>query len=335
MKQGTIQIDDLKKLIASIQKSFTVYAPVGDGGEVTLSKLDNGTEPVLDYSNFKAPIKDLFFPQSETILTSEGEAFKSVPLQEVKRVLFGTRPCDGRALEHMDSVFANGQYRDPYYLARRRDTLIMSLACGEPQDTCFCTSFGGGPFDEAGSDVLMFKDTDTLFFQACSAAGTAFMAEFADHFKKPKVGIVETRKKAAAKAAKKPLRLEGGRLFEKMDSSLQPAFWDSLAWRCLGCAVCTYLCPTCHCFAFSDQRSAAGSERSRNWDACSFELFTREASGHNPRSSKGQRMKQRIMHKFRYATENFGDVFCVGCGRCISNSPVNMDIREIIGEIVQ
>jgi sulfhydrogenase subunit beta (sulfur reductase) len=289
----------------------------------------------LDYSILKKPIKSLFFPQSETILSYEGDTFRSAPVQEVKRVLFGIRPCDARTLEHMNSVFADGQYRDPYFLAHRRDTLIVSLACGEPQDTCFCTSFGGGPFDEAGSDVLMFKDVDTLFFQACSPAGTAFMTEFAGHYKKPKAGIVETRKKTAAKAGKKPLRLDAARLFEKLGGSLQPAFWESLAWRCLSCGICTYLCPTCHCFAFSDQPSATGIERSRNWDACSLELFTREASGHNPRSSKGQRIKQRIMHKFRYATENFGDVFCVGCGRCIGNCPVNMDIREILGEIVK
>ncbi|UCF97300.1 MAG: 4Fe-4S dicluster domain-containing protein [Spirochaetaceae bacterium] len=335
MKQGTIRIDDLEQLIAGILKSFRMYAPVADGGGVALSELKKGQSPLLDYHGLKKPIKELFFPQSETILKSEGDALKSVPVREEKRIVFGIRPCDARALQQMDSVFADGEYRDPYYTARRRDTLILSLACREPQDICFCTSIGGGPFDERGSDVLMFKDADTLLFQACSSAGTSFLTEFNDHFKRPTAVLTETRKKAVAKARKKSLRFKGERLFDRLDGSLEPAFWDTLAWRCLGCAVCTYLCPTCHCFTFSDQSSTDGGERSRNWDACSLELFTREASGHNPRSSKGQRIKQRIMHKFRYAKENFGDTFCVGCGRCISNCPVNMDIREIIGGIIQ
>jgi ferredoxin len=335
MKQGTIKIDDLKQLVAGIQKSFGMYGPVEEGGGVCLLELEKGQAPLLDYQVLKKPIKGLFFPQSETILRAEGDSFESVPIPEQKRVVFGVRPCDARALQHLDSVFAEGEYRDPYYLARRRDTLILSLACGEPRDTCFCTSFGGGPFDEGGSDVLMFKDEDTLLFQACSSAGAAFMSDFSAQFKLSKAGIVETRKKAAARARKKSLRLEAARLFDRLCDSIEPAVWDTLSWRCLGCGACTYLCPTCHCFAFSDQGSAAGSVRIRNWDACSLELFTREASGHNPRSAKGQRMKQRVMHKFRYATENFKEVFCVGCGRCIGNCPVNMDIREIIGDIAR
>ena len=44
-------------------------------------------------------------------------------------------------------------------------------------------------------------------------------------------------------------------------------------------------------------------------------------------------MRQRIMHKFKYHVDNFGENFCVGCGRCIRECPVSLDIREIIEEI--
>jgi Fe-S oxidoreductase len=61
-----------------------------------------------------------------------------------------------------------------------------------------------------------------------------------------------------------------------------------------------------------------------------FPIFTLEASGHNPRVSNRERMRQRIMHKFNYFVKNFGQTACVGCGRCLIHCPVNMDIREII-----
>jgi sulfhydrogenase subunit beta (sulfur reductase) len=64
-----------------------------------------------------------------------------------------------------------------------------------------------------------------------------------------------------------------------------------------------------------------------------FTAFTREASGHNPRSKPGERMRQRVMHKFSYAPENFNEIFCVGCGRCIVNCPSNIDIRETVSRI--
>jgi len=56
-------------------------------------------------------------------------------------------------------------------------------------------------------------------------------------------------------------------------------------------------------------------------------------SGHNPRTSGKERMRQRIMHKFKYFVDNFNAPACVGCGRCIKNCPVNLDVREILADI--
>jgi ferredoxin len=64
-----------------------------------------------------------------------------------------------------------------------------------------------------------------------------------------------------------------------------------------------------------------------------FPLFTRQASGVNPRPSGKERMRQRLMHKFRYFVENYGDAACVGCGRCIANCPTACDIRDSIAGI--
>jgi len=39
------------------------------------------------------------------------------------------------------------------------------------------------------------------------------------------------------------------------------------------------------------------------------------------------------MHKFSYAPENFNTVFCVGCGRCVTACPSNIDIRETLSKV--
>jgi len=36
------------------------------------------------------------------------------------------------------------------------------------------------------------------------------------------------------------------------------------------------------------------------------------------------------MHKFSYAVETAGTVFCSGCGRCVRSCPVDLDIRQIL-----
>jgi ferredoxin len=107
-------------------------------------------------------------------------------------------------------------------------------------------------------------------------------------------------------------------------------FWDDIAFSCINCGTCTYLCPTCWCFDIQDEVHGKHGIRERNWDSCMFPLFTLHGSGHNPRGQKVQRVRQRFMHKLKYYVDKYGDgIQCVGCGRCIQYCPVNIDIRKV------
>ena len=123
----------------------------------------------------------------------------------------------------------------------------------------------------------------------------------------------------------------------KLKDLFEADLWDDEAMSCIRCGICTYLCPTCHCFDINDEitsHSPLEGKRVRTWDNCQFPDFTMHSSGHNPRPDKASRLRQRIMHKFNYFVHNFGEIACVGCGRCVSYCPVNIDIREIISDIV-
>jgi ferredoxin len=58
-------------------------------------------------------------------------------------------------------------------------------------------------------------------------------------------------------------------------------------------------------------------------------------AGHNPRPEKKMRVRQRVMHKFKYQVEQFGVTGCTGCGRCVESCPVNIDLREVIERAVR
>jgi ferredoxin len=103
---------------------------------------------------------------------------------------------------------------------------------------------------------------------------------------------------------------------------------------CLGCAQCAFVCPTCHCFDIVDEQSGSTTgRRAKNWDACQFSLFTKHASGHNPRDNQEKRYRQRISHKFKYYMDKFDEILCTGCGRCARGCPVSLDILQIVEEI--
>jgi ferredoxin len=75
---------------------------------------------------------------------------------------------------------------------------------------------------------------------------------------------------------------------------------------------------------------AQRDERVRNWDTCMFRVYSLEASGHNPRPSRAERTRQRLMHKFNYWLEHADQFGCTGCGRCVRYCPVGLDIRAMI-----
>jgi Fe-S oxidoreductase len=64
-----------------------------------------------------------------------------------------------------------------------------------------------------------------------------------------------------------------------------------------------------------------------------FPDFTLMAGGHNPRPSRKERVRNRFMHKLKYHLDRYNLDGCVGCGRCISKCPVNIDITQIIKDL--
>ncbi|MFC1461286.1 4Fe-4S dicluster domain-containing protein [Verrucomicrobiota bacterium] len=342
MEQGTIDKKDLKKLIAAVVKGGKFYGPVARPQGTCLVELTADSDLLLEYSNSVLPVKRLFFPQSEVIASYGEDGMKELPAPDDKVVIFGVRPCDALSLVMLDKVFleqtaASGQgekkYVDPYYRTRRDNSLIISLACNEPLETCFCTSVGGSPAGSEGSDILVFDTGDTLLFEALTDKGKTFMQTHSNLFKEPAAAEIEAKGKLAIETDKKVPALNIEDITEKLQKSFESDIWDQTSERCLGCGTCTYLCPTCHCFALCDEGTSSAGKRVKIHDACMFPSFTLEASGHNPRSTRGERMRQRIMHKFRYTVENLQKIFCVGCGRCITNCPVNVDVRETIERI--
>jgi len=207
----------------------------------------------------------------------------------------------------------------------------VGLGCNEPVSTCFCTSVGGGPFSEKGLDVLIYDLGDTFLVKALTDKGETFLNQ-AQGGKEADEKAISAGEDLAAKAVDKiKTKVPTDKLKDKVQTELFDApFWDDVAFACINCGICTYLCPTCWCFDIQDEVFKKQGDRIRNWDSCMFPLFTLHGSGHNPRSKKVQRVRQRFMHKLKYYVDKYNNgIQCSGCGRCIRNCPANIDIREI------
>ncbi|MEW6064604.1 MAG: 4Fe-4S dicluster domain-containing protein [Bacillota bacterium] len=328
-----INKSEIPSLLDKLAAEYRVMAPVKKDGMVEFAAIQKGEEACLDYINTKKPGKEILFPQSEELFNYTVDA-EGVRMQDnvdpQATVVFGMRPCDVKSLVLLDNVFKNDQYEDVYYLTRRNNTLIVGLGCNEPAATCFCSSIACGPFSKEGSDIFLTDIGEAYVVEGISEKGKELLA---------KLGLAEAGEAAKAAAAKlqqevkadATVNIEG--LSAKLGGMFEHPFWDRLHEKCLGCAACTYLCPTCHCFDIADEATDCNGCRVRNWDACMFPLFTLHGSGHNPRPGGKARWRQRLLHKFNYFVDRYNATACVGCGRCIKNCPVNLDIRQALADV--
>jgi len=331
-----VRKEHLGSFIQGLLEEFEVLAPVKKEKAVEFARIDHAEEICLGASNARIPPKNLFFPQSEVLFHFEkkdaGFQLKSTEGSEKRRVILGARPCDVQALSILDCVFDGDLYRDPYYLTKREKTAIFAIGCNQPASTCFCSSMESGPFSRKGADVFMTDIGQAYVIEPLTPKGNQIMER----------EVLEDPSREDLKAARETEHfakrniissVERAGLDETLDQIADSGLWWRIHEKCIGCGLCTFLCPTCHCFDIVDEGQEARGERVRFWDSCLFPLYTQETSGHNPRPTGSQRMRQRIMHKFNYFIKSYGRTACVGCGRCVKYCPVNLDIRKVIEEI--
>jgi len=328
----------MESFLEALLQDGLVFAPVRKGEMLLFERIESARDAVLGQRNTKNSPKSALFPQTERLFAyrhhKEGLAIEAASTGDKERVLFGVHPCDARAHLLLDRVFG-GSTEDPYYAEKRRKAIAISIACTHPDPSCFCLALGGGPCSQEGSDLLLLDLGDSYLVEAPSERGRLLLEdksfEDADEESFDKAELIKRTAESSMQPAAPLWEKATDEGMEKpLDALFDDPLWNDLTESCLSCGICTYLCPTCHCFDISDEAGAVTGERIRTWDSCQFPLFTRQASGHNPRPSAKERFRQRIMHKFSHLPKNVNMTGCVGCGRCVTECPVNLDFREVL-----
>jgi ferredoxin len=254
------------------------------------------------------------------------------PPDAQKRLILGIRPCDANALTILDRVFAD-TYRDPYYLTRRENTVLVGLACTRPYDSCFCTSLGSGPADSANVDLMLTDTGDELLVEGVTDKGNALISQGSVLAAATKADETEAQKAREAAQQRITRHLDTKGIADKLTSSFEDhESWEEIAAKCVSCGICTLLCPTCYCFDINDELIKNNGTRFRSWDSCGFATYTKMPM-ENPREEKWRRVRNKVCHKYEFYPLNFEVIACTGCGRCIRQCPVNWDITQTLEKI--
>ena len=326
-----IAMASLNALFAKIAADKKLYLPIEKAGKVDFYEWNEGESVRLDALKTVKSAKDVFFPQVENLLKFrvEGKSIEinQAPMCEDDFVVFGVRGCDAKSFEILDRVFLVDP-RDEFYASRRAHGIVVTLACGEPEESCFCTNFGVNPANPGG-DVTAWIVGEDMYLQANTEKGEKLIAELDEADAKAAEDEQARISEIVKKLPLNGLNLEGFDGEHLMEKFNDPK-WEGLSRACLGCGTCTFVCPTCQCYDIRDFDNGKSVTRYRCWDSCMYSDFTMMAA-ENSRHTQLQRYRQRFMHKLVYFPANNEGVYsCVGCGRCVEKCPQGLNIVRVI-----
>lgn len=333
-----LSTDKLTELFSSISKNDMLYMPIEQCGQVQYGEWTKDAKVRLDKVNTVKSAKDVFLPQTENIVAFKTEGKNISIIEDRDKVkpfaIFGVRACDAASFKILDKVYL-AEPVDTFYKVRRDNGVVITLACSEPEETCFCNVFGIDAENPAG-DIETWITDGTLYWNSLTEKGNKLtesvksLFEEADSNDEAKLNEhKDSVKKIIDNLPLHDLSLKGFN-GDAMNEKFNSPKWEELSKACVGCGACTFICPTCQCFDIRDYDTGHGIQRFRCWDSCMYSEFTKMAAA-NPRLTQMQRFRQRFMHKLVYFPANNNGLYgCVGCGRCISKCPVSMNITKVI-----
>ena len=364
-KHAVFEANRLENLIQALARhGYEVLGPTVRDGAIVLDKIDSADELPVGWTAEVAPAhyhltwleepaifgyavgphswKKYLHPADLQLWSAERHNGTFRILNDDIRpkrpyAFLGARPCDLAAIAAQDRVLTGDRFRDPVYSARREGAFIIAVQCGRAAPTCFCASMGTGPRAHTGFDLalteLISQTGHRFVVETGSDRGAEILAELeTTPASKDDLQAADAAVETASHQQPRKINTDG--IKELLYQNFDHPRWENVAARCLSCANCTMVCPTCFCTTVEDVSDVTGNhaQRWRRWDSC-FTLSFSYIHGGSVRASSKSRYRQWMTHKLASWIDQFGTSGCVGCGRCIAWCPVGIDITEEVQAI--
>jgi sulfhydrogenase subunit beta (sulfur reductase) len=322
----------------ALGEKYSLIGPVRIDGQTEFRKITSSGQLNMEYgSTMLSPGKVYLYKPREELFrfAMDGDPdIRETPGDSEQRVIVGLHSCDTMAVFYLDKTFLGG-FRDSFYEARRRNTVIISLNCGNAGRNCFCSSMGTGPFLKAANGYdMQITDfgPDYLVEMKTDRARNLFNVDDVRQAGEEEFRAKAEKEKKVLQTFTKSIDING--LDKLLKKNPEHLVWRATAEEsCLSCTNCVMVCPTCFCYDMFDEISMDGKSvrRFRQWDACQDAYFA-AVHGGNFRGRRTARLRQFVTHKLDQ-THQYGMFGTVGCGRCITWCPTGIDLTEMAKEV--
>ena len=292
-------------VLQALKQNYSVYAPkrfpkqgrYSDTDVIKYAEVEHYEDIVWQVKS-DYPAKEVLTPIQQAIFYFTEDEYRASKGPK-KPILILARPCDINAQHVQAKIYAgNGGYTDLYYERMREKVKFALMECNGGDDTCFCVSMGTNKtddyslalkFSDEGVQVQVTDETFAPYFEGMPQAGytPAFVEE-----NELKVTVPDLDDKAVRLALK------------------SHPMWKEFDGRCISCGACTVACSTCTCFTTRDViygDNPEVGERRRVTASCQIAGFDQMAGQREFRSTAGERMRYKVLHKFHDYKARFGE----------------------------
>ncbi len=343
MLYKTISKDNFKRMVEELIENNEVIGPKwrdrdAEGNKIyRFLKLNSFDELQIDYTRSYSSPKNFFIPFQEELATYKlGDADWEQHIEYTihPRVIIGMRACDINALRKLDEVMVKSVYPNPYYFARRRNTVIIGLD-HEPLEDCFCHSMNA---DVAlnGFDIFLTDIGEKYFVAIASDTGYMLVERSGgeDVIEADQLQFKTVKKEIESKFKS---QVDVTILPELLDLEFESEVWKKWGAKCLSCGSCSMVCPTCYCYGVKEEvdLTFTHATKRRQLYSCNLLDFAAVAGNHNFRPEPHIRLKYRYYHQFKGFVEAFNQSLCVGCNRCGVACLAGIHPKAVIDDLIQ
>lgn len=331
MKIVKLKKQNLHPFLRAVSQEAELWAPVRQANNKHSFQLISDFSSIdLNYTRTILPPRKLLLPPKFNMFQASPRGYIEDYSHVTQKVLFGIHPCDLHGLLIFDQ-FHRQAFEDPYYWKAKEKTLIFGHSCW-PDENCFC-KFTHTHLIEEGYDLFFSELDDHYLVWIGSSRGDDCLLLAPELFEESiseddiKSYILWQEKRNEAFK----LQVNFVSMPDLMELRYHHHLWETLGQACLSCGSCSMVCPTCNCYNVNDHPllSQDASDIRRCWDSCMLENYSAVAGGENFREKRSQRLKLWYTHKLQAYISKYGKPACVGCGRCISTCPVDINIYTV------